>query len=124
MVHGAFLADRDLPTIQVPVAFRETVLFPTFILDTGFSGYIKVDQQTADELGIEVQGVTHIDIANGERIPAGVSTGYAELENKKKPIDIIIAKGSPLAGMGLFTLFEYKVVVDCKNRTAHLESTI
>ena len=123
MVYGAFLADRDLPTIQVPIAFRETVLLPTFILDTGFSGDIKVDHQTADELGIVAQAVTYIDNANGERVAAQLSQGYAELENKKKPVAIIIADGPPLAGMGLFTMFEYKVVVDCKNKTAHLEST-
>lgn len=124
MVHGSFLTDRDLATIQVPIAFRETVVLPTFIIDTGFSGDIKVDPQTADELGIETQGVAHIDIANGEQIAAGLSQGYVELENVKKPVAIIIANGSPLVGMGLFTLFKYKVVIDCRNRTAHLESTI
>jgi|SRR5580704_7231365 predicted aspartyl protease len=124
MVHGSFLADRDLPTIQVAVAFGQTVLFPTFILDTGFSGDIKVDQQTAEELGIIAQGVGYIDNANGERVPAQFSPGYAEMEGKKKPISIVIANGPHLAGIGLFSLFGYKVVVDCKNKTAHLESTI
>lgn len=123
MVHGSFLVDRDLPTIQIPIAFRETVIFPTFILDTGFSGYVKFDQQTADELGIVAKGVTYVDNANGQRVLAQLSTGYAELENKKRPIDIIIADGPLLAGMGLFMLFEYKVVIDCKNRTAQLEQT-
>lgn len=124
MVHGSFLTDRDLPTIQVPIAFGQTVLLPTFILDTGFSGEIKVDEQTASELGIIAQGVGYIDNANGQRISAKFSPGYAELEGKKKLISIIIADGPHLAGIGLFSLFGYKVVVDCKNKTAHLESTI
>jgi len=119
-----FLEDRNLPIIQVPIAFGETVILPTFILDTGFSGDIKIDQQTADELGIEALGVGDVAVGNGQRISARFSPAYAELEGKKKPISIVIADGPHLAGISLFTLYGYKVVVDCKNRTAHLEDTI
>lgn len=124
MVYGSFLADRDLPTIQVAIAFGQTVLFPTFILDTGFSGDIKVDHQTAEELGIAAQGVGHTINANGERVLAQFSPGYAEIEGRKKPISIVIADGPHLAGIGLFSLFGYKVIVDCKNKTVHCESVV
>jgi len=123
MVHGSFLPDRDLPTVQVAVGFGQTVLFPTFILDTGFSGDLKVDRQTADDLGIEVQGMTYTDNANGERVLVGMAHGYAEMENKKKPISILVAPGAHLAGMGLFKAFGYTVVVDAKNKTTHLEAS-
>lgn len=124
MVYGSFLSDRDLPAVQVKISFGETILSPIFILDTGFANDIKVDQQTADDLGIVTQGISRISNANGQVVFGGISPGYADREGKKRPISILIAPGPHLAGMGLFTLFEYKVVVDCKNKTAHLESTI
>lgn len=122
MVNGSFLDFRPLPTVKVLVEFNEAVSYPEFILDTGFSGDLKVDRQTAFELGIEKLDVTHIDNANGQRIPVGFAYGFAELEGKKKSVEIIVADGPHLLGINFLSTFGYKAVVDCKNWLCHLET--
>ena len=93
MVDGFFLNLRDLPAVKVPVVFGEAVSSPDFILDTGFSGDIKVDPRTANDLGIDLDeaAITHISNANGQRVPARLAHGFAELEGKKKPMSIILS---------------------------------
>jgi len=121
MIPGLFLLDQGLPVLRVTVSFRKIVLSPYFILDTGFSGDLKIDERTAADLGIVSPGVGKFTNANGELVLAGTAQGYAEMEGKKAPITIIIKKGAHLAGIGLFSVFGYKAVVDCKKKEAYLE---
>lgn len=124
MVHGYFLHGINLPYVEVSIFSGKKISRSAFVLDTGFSGDIKIDERMADEFGIiPVDEVDTIN-ANGERVRVGFANGYAEMEDRKILVDILIFGGPPLAGMGLFWLFSYKVVVDPKNRTAHLESVI
>jgi predicted aspartyl protease len=93
-----------------------------FVLDTGFSGDLKLDQQTAADLGIvAVQSDVPFINANGDRILVDLAHGFAEMDGRRAPIRILIGGGMPLAGSGLFSVFGYRVVVDYKNKTAHLE---
>jgi predicted aspartyl protease len=121
MISGSFLIDEGLPVIQVPVSFGSTVLYLSCILDTDFSGDLKIDEQTATELGIVSPGVGKFTNANGELVLAGTAQGYAEMEGKKAPVTIIIKKGAHLAGIGLFSVFGYRAVVDCKKKEAYRE---
>lgn len=121
MVHGSFSQGTEVPYIEMSVFSGKKVLHAVFVLDTGFSGYVKIDQQTADEFGIVPMGKVDAVNANGERVRVGLANGYAELEGRKMLVEILIFDGACLAGVGLFSVFGYKVVVDCKNRTAHLE---
>jgi predicted aspartyl protease len=121
MIHGYFSPDANLPYVHVGVVFGEKIVQGAFILDTGFSGDLKIDYQTAQELGIvEADEIGFVN-ANGERVLGAFVYGYADMENRRVPIRIIIVNGSQLAGMGLFTVFGYRIMVDGKNRTAHLE---
>jgi predicted aspartyl protease len=121
MIEGSFLDFHPLPTVKVLVKFDETVVYSQFVLDTGFSGDLKVDPQTAAGLGIENLGTKYIHNANGQRVLVGFAYGFAELENKKKSVEIIVADGPHLLGIGFLAVFGYKSVVDCKNWICHLE---
>ena len=74
----------------------------------------------AEELGLKAIGVGNITIANGQTIQAKFALAYALMEGAKEPVSIAIGEGSKLAGIGLFTKFGYKVVVDCKDRIVEL----
>jgi len=124
MVYGYFLNGTNVPYIEVSIFSGKKILSPAFVLDTGFSGDLKIDKRMADQLGVAANREIPAINANGERILAGLSPRYVEMEGRKKLIDILIFDGAPLVGIGLFSAFGYTVVVDCKNRTAHLESTI
>ena len=111
----------NTPIIQLIVAWGQSVLTPYFILDTGFSGNLKVNPKTAQELGLNPSGVQNITIANGQIVQAPVAIGYVAIEGAVNLVTILIVDGSHLAGIGLFTKFGYKVTVDCKYRSVELE---
>lgn len=121
MVHGYFRHDANVAYIEVPIFSGHKILRQAFILDTGFSGDLKIDKHTADEFDIvafeKIWGVN----ANGERMLVEFAQRYVEMEGRRMLADILIFDGASLAGIGLFAAFGYKVVVDCQNRTAHLE---
>lgn len=98
------------------------VVASEFVLDTGFSGDLKIDEQVAKELGVVagVQGMRFRN-ANGESIFAKSVHGFAELEGRRVPIKILVVDGMSLAGMGLFGAFGYRISIDCKNEEVYLE---
>ena len=121
MVHGYFPSGVNMPYVYVAVIFGEKTSNVSFVLDTGFSGDLKIDEWTANDLGVVEADQIDFTNANGEIISAGFVLGYAEMENRRVPVRIVIANGSRLAGMGLFTVFGYRIVVDTRKKTAHLE---
>jgi predicted aspartyl protease len=121
MIYGYFSTDANLPYVHISVVFAGTTVDSAFVIDTGFSGDLKINGDTANELGIiEADGTDFVN-ANGEVVSAGFVNGYAEMEGRKASIKIIIVNGSQLAGMSLFSAFGYEIVVNCKSRTARLE---
>lgn len=93
---------------------------PYFILDTGFSGDLKVSPKTAQELGLVPIGIEKVTVVHGEVVPTPVAVGYAAMEGAVNSVSILISRGSQLAGIGLFTKFGYKAMIDCKYRTVEL----
>lgn len=121
MIHGYFSPDANLPYIRLGLVFAGRIVQSDFVIDTGFSGDLKIDRQTARELGVLATYETRFVNANGEIVFVEFVQGYAEMENKRVPIRIVIVNGPQLAGMGLFSASGYDVIVSGKNRTARLE---
>ncbi len=87
MIYGNISVDNNLPYVHVGLVVDKTTVHPEFVLDTGFSGDLKIDTETAADLGINVT-----------------------------------LSGSRFTNVnGLFSVFGYRIVVDCKNKTAYLE---
>ena len=89
-------------------------------MDTGFTGDLKVNLKTAEELGLKPEGVQDITIANGQTVRCPVAIAYASMEGVRNVVSVVIEEGSQLAGIGLLTKFDCKASVDCKNRSVEL----
>lgn len=120
MVKGKFIND-NVPIVKVTIASDRAVQTPYFILDTGFTGDIQVTDKIAKELGLEAVGATKTTIANGETVIVPLSIAYSTMEGKKKVINVLISKSMPLIGISFLSKFDYKAIVDCKNKTVALK---
>ena len=121
MIRGLFLHNApNTPVVELAVSWEEAVARHYFVLDTGFTGDLKVTPDTAQKLGLIPFAIEEVAVADGQRIDAGIAMVIAHLENAAGPIIALIAPGAQLAGIGLFTKFGYKAVVDCKYRTVEL----
>lgn len=119
MVIGQF--HGNIPLVSVAVASEESVVTPIVILDTGFTGDLQIPPKLADELRLKVIGATRAQIAGGQILEVPIALAQAAMEGEVRNIEVLISQGLPLAGIGLFSKFSYKAVVDCKYKTVVLE---
>ena|SRR3989344_3256764 len=119
MIRGVF--EGDIPLIGVVVAWGQSVQELFVILDTGFTGDVQVTPRIAQDLGLEVVGVTRTRYASGETVEVPVALARATMEGVLSYIQVQISGGFPLVGISFLTKFGYKAIVDCKNRTVILE---
>jgi predicted aspartyl protease len=122
VIRGHFSNEDNVPYVAVGIFFAGELHYVNCILDTGFSGDLKIDRRTANEIGFSepVQGY-YATNANGERVRAGVVRGYAEMESRRASVGILVVDGAPLVGIGLLTVFGYKITIDCRMKTIYLE---
>ncbi len=118
MIHGVFVGNS--PLIRVAIGSRQSVQTPFVILDTGFTGDLQVTPDIANELELEVIGVTRAQIANGEVIDIPVAQAIAAMEGVMRSIEVLIADGMPLVGINFLTKFCYTAILDCKEKTITL----
>ena len=93
---------------------------PFFILDTGFTGDLQVTPKIAQDLGLQVSGVTQSRIANGQIIAVPTAIAIASMQGINKVVQVLISNSMPLAGISFLTKFGFTASVDCKNRTVAL----
>jgi predicted aspartyl protease len=121
MVYGYFREGIDLPYIEVSIIYGKKVILQPAILDTGFSGGLKITQKTANELGIVGLESGRIITPYGESMAVHHVDCFVELERRRILLKVLIFSGPALVGIGLLDAFGYKAVVDPRNRKAHLE---
>lgn len=119
MVNGVFV--DDIPLIKVYIGWGQSVQAPFVILDTGFTGDLQVTPKIAQDLSLQVVGVTKAQIANGHTIEVPVALAIAGMEGDTKYIQVLISESMPLVGISFLSKFGYKAIVDCKYRTVALE---
>ena len=83
MVYGYFQEGAYAPYVEISIFSGKNILYSPVILDTGFSGELKINHQMADELGIVA--VEHASVATvyGQKIRVDFAHGFVELEGKK-----------------------------------------
>ncbi|KAF0132558.1 MAG: hypothetical protein FD145_1624 [Candidatus Saganbacteria bacterium] len=119
MISGIFYGNT--PVISLLVAWGQSVKNQAFILDTGFTGDLQVTPEISKELSLKEGGVERVGIADGSKVFMPSALAIASMEGSSNSVNVLISKGSPLAGIGLLSKFGYKAIVDCKHRTVSLE---
>lgn len=119
MVRGEFI--ENLPCVNVNIGWGQAVQSPTFVLDTGFTGDLQVNNDIARELNLEVIGVIGTKIADGRTVSMATAVAIASMEWVQDYVQVYISEGSPLLGIGFLTKFAYKAIIDCKYKDVILE---
>ncbi len=122
MVEGKFpINDILAPMIPAVISWDGGVQTPFFVLDTGFTGDIAVTEQMANDLGLKFDSVSPMQTATGKIEYMSTATAFATMEGETLYITAILVKGKPLLGISFMQKFNYKAIVDCKNKLVRLE---
>mgnify|MGYP001568125457 CR=1 FL=1 len=122
MTNGFFI--ENTPLIRIILGWGQSVQAPFVILDTGFTGDLQVTSKIAIELGLELIGVTNVQIANGQIVRVPMAIAFASMEGIKNYVQVLISDSVPLAGISFLSKFGYKATIDCKYKTVKLEKSI
>lgn len=119
MIQGYF--QGNVPLINVPIAWGQSMQAPSVVLDTGFTGDLQITPQLAEELGLVAKSVTRMQMADGSIVNVRLAFAFVIMEGVKKYVEVLISEGSSLMGINLLSDFHYKAIVDCKYKTVALE---
>ncbi len=119
MITGGF--SENIPYIPVDIKWGDAIQSHVVVLDTGFTGDIKVTHEMARDLGLEELGIGSIQTGDGKIVNLPISVAIASMPHAQLFVDVIICESLPLAGIGFLSKFGYKALVDCKNKKVNLE---
>ncbi len=120
MITGAF-AENSLPYVPIDVLWEDVVQSVLMVLDTGFTGDIKITPEIAQELNLTNFNIVSIKTGDGKVVDLPSYSAIASIPNTKLFVDVIVSEGVPLLGIGFLKKFGCKATVDCKNRVVQLE---
>lgn len=66
MIHGSFLPGQNIPACSLFVSWGNAMVSPFFVVDTGFTGELKIDPLRAEELGLAPTGVARYTNASNQ----------------------------------------------------------
>lgn len=107
MVQGTFV--ENLPFIQVVIISGQSVQAPVVVLDTGFTGDLKVTPKIAKELGLEPLAVAKVEKADGKKEGVSAALAVASMEGVNNHVQVLISERLPLAGISFLSKFDYNI---------------
>lgn len=82
------------------------------LVDTGFTGELKVSPQTAQELGLEITHTQTIALGDGSSVIWSAALPYVSIEHKKLEVSVLIAQGPTIIGVSLLKNFGYTLTLN------------
>jgi len=60
----------------------------------------------------------------GEIVAVPTASAFSTMEGITKSVQVLISKSMPFMGISFLTKFDYKAIVDCKNKTVVLKRVL
>lgn len=120
MIEG-LVGKENRPLIPLVVGWNRGVQEITAMVDTGFSGELKIPPKMIDELGLEITHAQAVLLADGTGTTMRASLAFVAMEGETKEVNVLISEGRAVIGGGLLKLFGYKLIVDYKKASVALE---
>ncbi len=105
MIHGGIYNNR--PLIPLSVGWKLKAQEITALIDTGFTGELKISSKEAMELGIETTHTELVTLANESTVGMPVGLAQVSMEGIQSTVEVLISDGMPIIGVGLLKKFGY-----------------
>lgn len=91
------------------------------LVDTGFTGELKIPPDKVLQFGLEVTHTQPVSLADEQIINMSASLAYVSMEGVPNIVGVLISEGIPIVGVGLLKKFGYTLNIDCKYDTLFLQ---
>jgi predicted aspartyl protease len=122
MIHGAIYNNK--PLISLIVGWRQGVQDTVVLVDTGFSGELKISPKNALELGLQTTHTEYVTLADGKTVPMQASLALVSIEGVVNVVNVLISQGLSSVGVGLLRRFGYALNMDAKYNSLTLQKSV
>lgn len=112
MVRG--IVHKNRPVIKLLIGWGLKAQRIIVLVDTGFTGELKLSSKEAMELGIVPTHMERIQLADGKSINMFAGLASVTMEGVENDVDVFISGGIPIIGIGLLRRFGYNLNIDFK----------
>ena len=123
MIRGAIITNNR-PAIIVNIGWKEMVQQVVAIIDTGFTGELKIPPESMRDFNVFPTHTERIELANKSIVPMPACLLEVSLEGEVKTVEAVVDEGDILIGVGLLKKFGYILKIDFKHRNIELTKAV
>lgn len=120
MIKGHIRQDNR-PAVPLVVGGRLGTQEVIAIIDTGFTGELKLPLDMSRGLGLGVTHTQTVLLANEGVTQVPSALAFVTMEGVSRDIDVLITKGQPIVGVNLLRKFGYSLFVDYTSGEVNLK---
>ncbi len=113
MVKG--IVRKNRPLINLVVGWGLKAKEVAVLVDTGFTGELKLSPKEVLDLGLEMTHMESITLANEKTVNMFAGLASVSMEGIKNNVNVLVSGGMPTIGVGLLKRFGYNLNIDFKN---------
>lgn len=119
MIRGVIYNNK--PFIVLIVGWTLGVQEIVALVDTGFTGELKIPPTKAAELGLQITHTEPVILADEQRVYMEASLAVVAMEGMRNTVSVLIGKGTPIIGVGLLRRFGYALHMDVRDDSLTLQ---
>lgn len=122
MIKGVVYQNR--PLISLVIGWKLGVQNLIALVDTGFTGELKISPEKALELGLQATHTERVTLADENESFMQASLALVNMEGVANVVNVLISKGIPIIGVGLLRRFGYALNMDVKYNSLILQKSV
>lgn len=122
MIRG--IIHRNRPLIPLIVGWRLGVQNIVALVDTGFTGELKIPPEKVSELGLQITHAEPVTLADEKTVTMQASLALVSIEGTANVVNVLVSRGAPIIGVGLLRRFSYALNMDVKYNSLILQKSV
>ena len=122
MIRGTIHNNR--PFISLIAGWRLGVQETVALVDTGFTGELKISPEKALELGLQIPHAEPVTLADEKTVYMQASLALVSMEGVRNVVNVLVSKGTTIIGVGLLRRFGYALNMDVKYNSLLLQKSV
>lgn len=122
MIRGTIHNNR--PFISLIVGWRLGVQETVALVDTGFTGELKISPVKAWELGLQITHAEPVTLADEKIVTMQASLALVSMEGVRNVVNVLVSQGTTIIGVGLLRRFGYALNMDVKYNSLILQKSV
>lgn len=119
MIRGIIHNNR--PLISIIAGWKLGVQQMVVLLDTGFTGELKISPEKAQEMGLEITHTQRVSLGDDRVVNMSAALAVVSMEGVKSVVNVLISRGETIVGVSLLRRFGYILTADFRYNSLTLQ---